>query len=162
MHVIIEGADGSGKTWLANELSRRLGMHLSFRVGDVPGRVETIDRREMLREVFASLSQTPGAILDRSWTSELVYGPLKRGGSKLTPEDVAAVEYYCRAVGTFNVFCARAVWQASESFVTRQEWEKVAERYSQVIGDSTLFWHRYQMGDEIGNLVAAARWELKV
>jgi hypothetical protein len=75
--IVLEGCDGVGKTTLAN----RLVQHEGFEVvhsAVTPTHVNLAER-------YRQLLDRPGKlVLDRSFVSELVYGPLFRGGSRLT------------------------------------------------------------------------------
>jgi thymidylate kinase len=78
--VVLEGCDGTGKTSLATALARGY----DFRVvhsSRTPDRTDLTDR-------YSNLIAEPGNIvLDRSFISELVYGPLDHGHSRLTLAD---------------------------------------------------------------------------
>jgi thymidylate kinase len=74
---VLEGCDGTGKTTLADALAARHG-HTVVHSGRTPDG-EDLARR--YREILA----TPGKIvLDRCFISELVYGPLYHGLSRIT------------------------------------------------------------------------------
>lgn len=78
--VVLEGCDGVGKSTLAQQLASRHGFAV-VHSGRTP---DGIDLTERYREILAR----PGRlVLDRSFVSELVYGPLRHGGSRLTSAD---------------------------------------------------------------------------
>lgn len=75
--VVLEGCDGTGKSTLAAHLTRRSGFSVVHCV-PTPGGIDLAERyRDVLR-------QTGRLVLDRCFVSELVYGPLRRGRSRLT------------------------------------------------------------------------------
>lgn len=75
--VVLEGCDGVGKTSLVQALAREYG----FRVVHSARTPDSTDLTERYRALIA----TPGNIaLDRSFISELVYGQLDHGHSRLT------------------------------------------------------------------------------
>lgn len=82
--IVLDGCDGTGKTTLAQAISRRHG-HMVIHSGRTP---DGTDIHARYRQILAE----PGpAVLDRSFISELVYGPLYHGRSRLTPEDAASL-----------------------------------------------------------------------
>ena len=74
--VVLEGADGSGKTTLARRLVDRFGARY----------LHSVVRKDVWRyhlgalRLAARLSATQLVVLDRHWLSELVYGTVFRGG----------------------------------------------------------------------------------
>lgn len=75
--VVLEGCDGTGKTTLATALAARHG-YTVMHFGRTPGKVDLAAR-------YRSVLSRPGRIvLDRSFISELVYGPLRHGRSRLS------------------------------------------------------------------------------
>lgn len=78
--VVLEGCDGVGKSTLARWLASSHGFAI-VHSGRTP---DGVDLAERYREILAR----PGRLaLDRSFVSELVYGPLRHGGSRLTDAD---------------------------------------------------------------------------
>lgn len=80
--VVLEGCNGTGKTTVATALASRHGYEVVH-----SGRTsEGTD----LAERYQVLLATPGKIiLDRSFISELVYGPIDHDRSRLTLSDAA-------------------------------------------------------------------------
>jgi thymidylate kinase len=75
--LVIEGCDGVGKTTLAQQLAVRHG----FSVVHSPRTPDHLNLASRYREILSG----PGRILfDRCFLSELVYGPLNRGCSRIT------------------------------------------------------------------------------
>jgi hypothetical protein len=82
--IVLEGCDGTGKTTLAAALASQHG-HAVIHSGRTPDGTDLTGR-------YQALLATPGKIvLDRSFISELVYGPLDHGRSRLTLPDAASL-----------------------------------------------------------------------
>jgi thymidylate kinase len=74
---VLEGPDGVGKSTLAERLSAQHG----FRVIHSPRTPDHLDLATRYREI---LGGTGRILFDRCFVSELVYGPLRRGRSRIT------------------------------------------------------------------------------
>ena len=84
--VVLEGCGGTGKTTIATALAERHGYAVLH--SDRPP--DSFDLAERYRSVLA----LPGKIaLDRSFISELVYGPFKYGRSRLSAPDAAELAF---------------------------------------------------------------------
>jgi broad-specificity NMP kinase len=81
--VVLEGCDGVGKTTLAQQLALDFGFTI-VHSARTPDGVDLIERYQQI------LARPERLVLDRSFVSELVYGPLHHGGSRLT--HTAAIE----------------------------------------------------------------------
>lgn len=80
--ILLEGCDGAGKTTLAVALATGHGYQMVHATRTPEG----ID----LAERYAGILVWPGRlVLDRSFVSELVYGPLVHGRSRLTFTEAA-------------------------------------------------------------------------
>jgi thymidylate kinase len=82
--IILDGCDGVGKTTLAASLANRYG-HAIVHASLTPPGIDLFAR-------YSAMLAYPGAVvLDRSFVSELVYGPLDRGHSRLTLDQAASL-----------------------------------------------------------------------
>jgi thymidylate kinase len=82
--IVLDGCDGTGKTTLARALRDQHG-HTVIHSGRTPDGTDLADR-------YRQLLATPGpVVLDRSFISELVYGPLYHGRSRITQETAASL-----------------------------------------------------------------------
>jgi thymidylate kinase len=75
--LVLEGCDGVGKTTLA----QRLPTHHDFTVVHSPRTPDHLDLASRYRSILA---QEGHLLFDRCFLSELVYGPLHRGRSRIT------------------------------------------------------------------------------
>ena len=75
--VVIDGCDGTGKTTLARQISVRYG-HLLTHASLSPAGTDLFAKYE------AMVASSEPLVMDRSFVSELVYGPLERGVSRLS------------------------------------------------------------------------------
>jgi thymidylate kinase len=82
--IVLEGCDGTGKTTLATALATRHNYAL-VHSGRTPDGTDIIGR-------YRAILARPGPlVLDRSFISELVYGPLLHGRCRLSFADVASL-----------------------------------------------------------------------
>lgn len=79
-HIIIEGPDGAGKTTLAKQLCSEAGYAYRHE-GPPPASATALQH---YAGILASLTEP--TLLDRFHLGELVYGPVVRGGSGLSPD----------------------------------------------------------------------------
>lgn len=80
--IAVDGPDGAGKTTLVSRLRAQHGFTV-VHSARTPDGVDLIAR---YRRILA----TPGPLaLDRCFVSELVYGPLHHGGSRITRDEAA-------------------------------------------------------------------------
>lgn len=75
--LVLEGCDGVGKSTLGALLST----HHGFRVVHSPKTPDHVDLVNRYRNILAG---TERILFDRCFISELVYGPLYRGGSRIS------------------------------------------------------------------------------
>jgi thymidylate kinase len=85
--IVLEGCDGTGKTTRASGLAERHGYKVlhSGRIADGTD----------LAERYLGVLRLPGKIaLDRSFISELVYGTVREGRSRLTARQAAELAFF--------------------------------------------------------------------
>jgi thymidylate kinase len=84
--IVLEGCDGTGKTTVAAELAERHG-YAVIHSGRIP------DEEGLAEQYRAALDRPGKIVLDRSFISELVYGPLREGRSRLNPRQAAELAF---------------------------------------------------------------------
>lgn len=124
MIIIIEGSDGSGKTTLAQQLSRQTGfpiVHQSY-----PKTEE--EKKCMVGMYIQAIKENKNAIFDRCWYSEMVYGPILRDRSAISYIDMYKLEEQVAKVGGMIIHCTgpeSALWmrctKRGEDYVTSRD-----------------------------------------
>lgn len=109
MLIILEGADGVGKTHLAGTLrdaaiASGIRKHVDLAAGPpAPGRTAIqLYEHDLLRHRDAIMDPETLVIADRWHLGELVYGPLLRGGTMLDPDELEHIELMLDALGALR------------------------------------------------------------
>ena len=134
MNLILEGPDGAGKTYLAEQLSQLLNMgvrHFNTPSEDLIGK-----QFDFYRDIGIDLYNT---ILDRSWYSDMVYGPIFRGETEIRHNLMLELER-CYT-DTFVIYCTgdpELMWQAAlergENYVqTFDQYKEICQRYDDIM-----------------------------
>jgi thymidylate kinase len=90
--IVLDGCDGAGKSTLAEDLARRYG-HAIIHSGRTP------DNTDLAVRYRTMLTTSGQLVLDRSFISELVYGPLDHGRSRLTASEALILARHVAARG---------------------------------------------------------------
>lgn len=124
MIIILEGPDGSGKTTLANKLHQQTGYQLLHRTQ--PKNEE--DKKRMMDEYIQVLKAGKNVIMDRSWYSEMVYGPVMRDASVITYPQMYELEKLATKYGAIVIHCTApeaTLWKRclrrGEDYITKRE-----------------------------------------
>jgi len=98
---VLEGPDGAGKSYLAQQIQQELPDTLILRQGPpTPGEDLLEKYLRPIENIFVNgTRQTSHVVMDRWHVGELVYGPLLRGKSMLTR---AQMNYIDMVLGTFD------------------------------------------------------------
>ena len=126
MIIIIEGPDGSGKTTLANQLSKQTGYKIIHRTQ--PKTEE--DKAIMMVEYLDAIWSKENMIFDRCWYSEMVYGPVMRDASVISYAQMYDLERRLMEVGAMIIYCTDA---------KQVLWARCQERGEDYIVDRTTF-----------------------
>lgn len=107
MKLIVDGPDGGGKSTVIERLGLER-MHLKSLRGGVGGTtLEGWAGADDAPVAYARkmIEAPPGTAFDRFYLSELLYGPMLRGASAVTDEEVVLVQRVERALGIHTVIC---------------------------------------------------------
>ncbi len=158
MIIIVDGPDGSGKTTLIDKL---LLSHPGSRKVHF-GAPKTNVEADAYWEVFAQAVKDAGTasvvILDRSWLSDLVYGPVMRGAHEMSELHAEMLEsmvishggglvIYCTA--PTKTLWARCCLRGETYIKSIEQLDEIANAYVAVMHRCTLPVVRYD---------TAARW----
>jgi hypothetical protein len=98
-HVVLEGADCTGKTTLAHHLFETYGFAYHHE-GVPPG------TGSLLNYYAELLTRDVPTVFDRLHLGELVYGPIMRGRSRLSEAELRLLDQLVAATGSVVVICA--------------------------------------------------------
>ncbi len=124
MIIILEGPDGSGKSHLAEQLSRQTGYPIVHM--DKPKTEE--EKERMFGEYLTQVRAGKNFIFDRCWYSEMVYGPIMRKESHISMAQMYELEKQLAKTGAMIIYCTgqpAKLWQRctkrGEDFITNRE-----------------------------------------
>ena len=122
--IILEGADGSGKTTLANQLRDKLGYQI---VKTGPPRPDENVFKSYTNSLLAAVESGQPTVIDRHYMGEAIYGPLLRGKDRLGLQGRDLIERLVSARGVTLVICAPPWsalvkgWKGKDDLLKRQE-----------------------------------------
>lgn len=137
MLLIIEGPDGSGKTSLAEQLSKQTGYPIIHR-----SQPKSDEEKAVMFEEYLQLAKSgKNAILDRCWYSEMVYGPVMRDASVLSYPDMYQIESAAAKHGAIIIYCTddvKVLWnrckrRGEDYIVDADTFMKICRGYSVVM-----------------------------
>lgn len=150
MIIIIEGADGTGKTALAKKLCEELNaeyIHATWNRELDSRMVEYQMGIVCYAAKHYSITSCP-VIIDRLWLSEAVYGQIFRSGSKM-PWLGAVIDRWISCMRGFNIICL-----SSDLKAHKDRFEKLKENRSEMYDDVTKVVELYNKfwfgGDSMG------------
>lgn len=124
MIIIIEGPDGSGKTTLANYLSKTTGYPIKHR--SKPNTPE--EKAAMMQSYIDDIRSNDNIIWDRCFYSEMVYGPVMRDQSYISLEQMWQLEKELLDQGVLVIYCTDdtlTLWERctarGETYITSVE-----------------------------------------
>lgn len=136
--IILEGADGTGKTTLAKALCERFNGHYIHNTYRWPKKMPLYHTAALHRAI--KLSQTQLVVIDRLWMSEAIYAEVYRGGSPW-PHMGRMLDRIVRKHAGLYIICNRPEGHSEKFDQLRAEREEmydnvdnVAQRYEE------LFW----------------------
>lgn len=136
MIIIIEGPDGSGKTTLANQLSKQTGYKVIHRVQPKTDEEKQI----MMCEYLQTIRSGKNMIFDRCWYSEMVYGQIMRDDSVISYPQMYELERLLTKNGAMIIYCtdskpilwSRCLERGEEYITNRETFDKIWEGYKQL------------------------------
>ena len=139
MIIIIEGPDGAGKTTLANKIKDQTGYLLMHR--SQPKTEE--DKKRMMDEYMQVIKSGKNCVFDRSWYSEMVYGPVMRDASVITYPQMYELERMLARNGALIIHCTGpeiALWKRclkrGEDYITdRETFSKIYTGFDELMHD---------------------------
>lgn len=137
MIIIIEGADGAGKTTLANTIQKQTGYMLLHRTQPKTA----ADKERMMSEYVEVIKAGKNCILDRSWYSEMVYGPVMRDASIISYPQMYALERMLAKHGAIIIHCTAkesTLWDRcqvrGEDYITKRDtFHKIYEGFNELM-----------------------------
>lgn len=136
MIIIIEGADGSGKTTLANQLSKQT----KYPIIHMSNPKTELEKVTMMGLYVQQLRTGKNFIFDRCWYSEMAYGPVFRDKSYITYPQMYELERMLCKAGAMIIYCTgpkAALWmrcqRRGENFVTSSvDFDKVYTNFEEL------------------------------
>jgi thymidylate kinase len=117
MIIIIEGPDGSGKTRLAEQLSKQTGYKIRHR-----SKPETEEERtKMMDDYLVDIRSNKNIIWDRSFYSEMVYGNVMRDKSYINWTQMLQLETELANVGAIIIHCTADILKLWDRCKSRGE-----------------------------------------
>ena len=143
MFIIIEGPDGAGKTTLAKQLLRSHPNSKYLHFG-CPNEQEALYYWRVYAKALLQADSTKVTILDRSWYSDMVYGPIMRNRLEMVPETVDILEQlviknggglviYCTA--DVNILWKRCQERGENYIKTIDRLRDIADKYEEVLSN---------------------------
>lgn len=119
--LILEGADGAGKTTLAGHLERRYHVRVKH-LG--PPQRGTERLAEIINHTFGpdfGGRREPTVVFDRLHFGAMTYGPVFRGGPDLTEFEWTAFEHVLAMHGAAVVLCDPGIDEIIENVANKQD-----------------------------------------
>jgi thymidylate kinase len=137
MIIIIEGPDGSGKTTLAEQLSRQTGYPILHR--SHPKTEE--EKKLMMGEYLQAIKGNKNFIFDRCWYSEMAYGPVMRDDSVISYPQMYELERQLAKSGAVVIYCTgpeAALWmrcqrRGEEYIICRDNFKAIYNNYEDIM-----------------------------
>lgn len=124
MIIIIEGPDGSGKTTLAEKISKQTKYPIVHR--SQPKTEE--EKKLMMAEYLHTIRTGDNMIFDRCWYSEMAYGPVMRDSSVISYHEMYELEEMLAKTGAIIIYATgtkTALWERCQSrgedYITSQD-----------------------------------------
>ena len=133
--ILIEGADQSFKSSICQKLSIKLNLPVIHH-GKTSDKVA--EEYDYLNGYFQEIEENPGKsfIYDRSYLSEITYGSVIRGFSRISPELQKQIEDRFHSLGYFLVLLDRpdnsGDWIQRPEYIKQEQNQAIKEKYREV------------------------------
>lgn len=141
MLVVLEGVDSAGKSTLAEDMTikftdnTRLDSVRIFHRGPLPASRDPFDEY-MTSLTYDRMDKRSLTILDRWHVSELVYGPIYRGESRLSAYRWVYIEKWLQSIGAFRLVVtapdsviAKRVGERGDDYVKMEDLTRINEAF---------------------------------
>ena len=141
MIIIVEGPDGAGKTTTIQELLKSHPGSISRHFGNPKTEEEAFDYYKVYAQAIKEADPTKVTIFDRSWYSDLVYGPVIRNVQEMSYLHAEMLEALVISNGGgFVVYCTAplsVLWsrckKRGETYIQNiEQLGKISEAYKKV------------------------------
>ena len=137
MIIIIEGPDGSGKTTLAEKISKQTKYPIIHR--SQPNTEE--EKKLMMGEYLQTIRSGKNMIFDRCWYSEMAYGPVMRDDSVISYPEMYELEELLAKSGALIIYATgakAALWQRcqkrGEDYITaRDDFNAICANFDKIM-----------------------------
>ena len=137
MIIIIEGPDGSGKTTLAEKISKQTKYPIIHR--SQPKTEE--EKKLMMGEYLQTIRSGKNMIFDRCWYSEMAYGPVMRDDSVISYPEMYELEELLAKSGALIIYATgakAALWQRcqkrGEDYITaRDDFNAICDNFDKIM-----------------------------
>lgn len=136
--IILEGPDGSGKTWVAKKLHQELGFRYLHEGVPPPGTTSAVLFSHYLSTLWKALRGDRPVVLDRHYLGELIYGPVMRQRSLLSETQRRLIERLVFSHGAKVVICE------PELLTCRNNWLRKRRDYVPDMPKLSLIWGDYR------------------
>ncbi|MGL4792456.1 MAG: hypothetical protein ACRC23_01900 [Aeromonas jandaei] len=149
--IVVEGTDGTGKSTFAKELAEKYNLMYMHIDGNHPNTYQSY--ATMLCDLISDINKEgkySGVVFDRAWYGELVYGPVYRSESRISPHEIQKLEYIISTILDLDFkkyLCVNTIANKLKVYKERGEEEAshdekdmahMAERFMVVMSDKFL------------------------
>ena len=142
MNIIIEGCDQTRKSSICKKLSEALDFQVIHH-GKTSNQVA--EEYDYLNGYFQEIEENPGKsfIFDRSYVSEIVYGQVIRGFSRISPELQQQIEDRFANLGCLFVLLDKQddsenSWIERPEYIKKEQNQQIKEKYREIYETITL------------------------
>lgn len=148
MIIIVEGPDGAGKTTLIDKLLKSSCGAVYHHFGAPASAEEAANYYQVYADTIKACTPDALHVFDRSWYSDMVYGPVMRGKCEMTQTHADMLAAMCIAHGgAMIIYCTAPVstlWQRckarGETYITDvAKLAEIAKLYPTVMRENVSY-----------------------